>query len=79
MSMDLSLVESLKTGFVDENNISLQEYQPKLLINDNENGFEQSGFGKNYSNLKNQKGHKLVKGGGSIFILYYICCYYIYF
>ena len=23
MSMDLSLVESLKTGFVDENNISL--------------------------------------------------------
>lgn len=38
MSMDLSLVESLKTGFVDENNISLQEYQPKLLINDNENG-----------------------------------------
>ena len=53
MSMDLSLVESLKTGFVDENNISLQEYQPKLLINDNENGFEQSGFGKNYSKLKN--------------------------
>ena len=36
MSMNLSLVESLKTGFVDENYISLQEYQPKLLINDNE-------------------------------------------
>ena len=38
MSIDLSLVESLKTGFVDESNVSLQEYQPKLLINDNENG-----------------------------------------
>ncbi len=38
MGIDSSLAASLRTGFIDETNISLQEYQPKLLVNDAVNG-----------------------------------------
>jgi len=38
MNVQSELVKSIYTGFVDQNGISLNEYQPKLLINDSKNG-----------------------------------------
>lgn len=38
MNSSKELAKSLYTGFVDSNNISLEEYHPKLLINDSKNG-----------------------------------------
>jgi len=38
MNLERSLSDSLHTGFIDSNTVSLEEYQPSLLINDSKRG-----------------------------------------
>jgi len=38
MNLEQSLSDSLHTGFIDSNTVSLEEYQPSLLINDSKRG-----------------------------------------